>query len=372
MLKGKVKRVFPGNNTSEGFCSFYDQIVRPEANRIFILKGGPGVGKSTFIKKIGAAMTEKGFDIELLHCSSDNDSLDGVIVPALGVVIIDGTAPHIVDPKYPGVVDEIINLGIYWNRIKLAGLKEEVIRCGAKIGKLFRSAYNHLKEARVVYDELEGYYAGAVDNLAVKGLTYKMCEEIFDGVKPDYDRVSNVRRLFASANTPGGLVHYIDSILQEAKKLYLINGEPGTGVHRALQVLLEEGDRLGLNIEAYHCPFQPSNLELLYFPSLCIGVLGLNERLNFNPGSVRNVDSVEILDFNRYLDRSACSDFQEDIDQAQKRIRDSFERAWAKLKEAKATHDILEEYYVPAMDFTAVNIKRENVLNTILSCAGKY
>ena len=128
---------------------------------------------------------------------------------------------------------------------------------------------------------------------------------------------------------------------------------------------------MGLNIEAYHCPFQPSNLELLYFPSLYIGALGLNERLNFNPGTVRNIDSVEILDFSQYLDRSVYSDFQEDIDQAQKRIRDSFERAWKKLKDAKTTHDLLEEYYAPAMDFTAVNIKRENILNTILTYAGK-
>lgn len=371
MLKGKVKRVFPGSNTSEGFYSFYDQIIKPDANRIFILKGGPGVGKSTFIKKISAAMTEKGFDIELLHCSSDQDSLDGVIIPAPGVVVIDGTAPHLVDPRYPGAVEEIINLGVYWNRVKLAGLKEEVISCSKKIGRLFQSAYNHLREAKVVHDELEGYCAEAIDSLEIKRLTYIMCEEIFDGVKPNYDRSANVRRLFASANTPGGLVHYIDSILQDAKRLYLLNGEPGTGVHAALQTILTEGDRLGLDCEAYHCPFEPAKLELLYFPSLRIGALGLNDRLSFNPGSVQNIDSVEIINFNQYLDMKVYCGYKEDISEAQQRIRDCFERAWKKLKEAKAMHDILEEYYVPTMDFTAVNIKRENILNTILAYAGK-
>ena len=371
MLRGKVKKVFPGNNTSEGFYSFYDQIIKPEANRIFILKGGPGVGKSTFIKKIGTAMLEKGFDIELHHCSSDNDSLDGVVIPALKIAIIDGTAPHVVDPVYPGAVEEIINLSIYWDKEKLTSSKDGVISCSKKIRRLFKSAYSHLKEAKVVHDELAGYYVEAADSAAVNKLIYKMCEEIFYGVKPCFESASYVRRLFASANTPGGLVHYIESILQDARKLYLIHGEPGTGTDRALQVVLDEGIRLGLDCEAYHCPLEPAKLELLYFPSLYIGVLRLNERLNFNPGVIQNLDSVEILDFNQYLDKAVCSEFEEDINEAKKRIRDSLDRAWKKLKNAKIIHDLLEEYYVPAMDFTAVNIKRENILSAILAYAGK-
>jgi len=371
VLRGKVKKVFPGNNTSEGFYSFYDHIIRPDANRIYIIKGGPGVGKSTFMKKIGAAMMEKGFDVELHHCSSDNDSLDGVVIPALGIALIDGTAPHVVDPRYPGAVDEIINLGIYWDKSRLTESKEEVISLSKKIARLFKSAYSHLKEAKVVHNELESYYAETVDTAAVNKLIYKMCEEIFYGVRPCFDRLPYVRRLFASANTPGGMVNYIDTILQEARKVYLINGEPGTGAHRALQVILDEGVRMGLDCEAYHCPFEPAKLELLYFPSLSVGALGLNERLSFNPGALQGLDSVEILDLNQYLDKNVCSEYEEDITEMKKRIKTSFEGAWKKLNSAKAYHDLLEGYYVPAMDFTGVNIKRENILNTILAYAGK-
>ena len=94
MLKGKVKKVFPGNNTSQGFYPFYDYIIKPDCNRLLILKGGPGVGKSTLMKRIGDTLMEKGFDVELHFCSSDPDSLDGVVIPALDVAVIDGTAPH--------------------------------------------------------------------------------------------------------------------------------------------------------------------------------------------------------------------------------------------------------------------------------------
>lgn len=97
--RGSIKRVFPGGNTSYGFHSFYDYIIGPDATRILVIKGGPGVGKSTFMKSIGEAMLERGYDVEFLHCSSDNSSLDGVVIPAIKVALVDGTAPHSVVPS---------------------------------------------------------------------------------------------------------------------------------------------------------------------------------------------------------------------------------------------------------------------------------
>jgi len=94
MAKGKLIKLFPGGNTPYGFYSFYDYIIEKDAARIFILKGGPGVGKSTFMHKIGEAMLEKGFDVEFHCCSSDNGSLDGICIPAIRVALIDGTAPQ--------------------------------------------------------------------------------------------------------------------------------------------------------------------------------------------------------------------------------------------------------------------------------------
>jgi DNA replication protein DnaC len=63
-VSGKLREFFPGGNTSYGFYSFYDFIIDKDATRIFVIKGGPGVGKSTFMKVIGQSMLEKGFDVE--------------------------------------------------------------------------------------------------------------------------------------------------------------------------------------------------------------------------------------------------------------------------------------------------------------------
>ena len=90
---GSIKRIFPGGNTAQGFYSFYESVLQG-MDRIFIIKGGPGTGKSSLMRRIGLAMADRGYNVEFLCCSSDNDSLDGIIISELKLAMVDGTAPH--------------------------------------------------------------------------------------------------------------------------------------------------------------------------------------------------------------------------------------------------------------------------------------
>ena len=84
-----------GANAPSGFYSLYDQLIDPDqAQDVMILKGGPGCGKSSLMRKVGAAMEERGLTVEYIQCSGDPDSLDAVVIPALATAIVDGTAPH--------------------------------------------------------------------------------------------------------------------------------------------------------------------------------------------------------------------------------------------------------------------------------------
>ncbi len=94
-MTAKIKRVFPGGNTADGFFSYYDYMIeQTDANHIFCIKGGPGVGKSSMMKNIGSEMIRLGYDVEFHHCSSDNNSIDGIVVPELKVAMVDATARH--------------------------------------------------------------------------------------------------------------------------------------------------------------------------------------------------------------------------------------------------------------------------------------
>lgn len=107
---------FMAANSGKGFFSLFDEIHSPrEGWKLYVIKGGPGTGKSSLMKKIAEISEEKGYFCERIFCSSDPDSLDGVVIPALKVSIADGTSPHIIEPKYPGVSEKIINLGECWD-----------------------------------------------------------------------------------------------------------------------------------------------------------------------------------------------------------------------------------------------------------------
>ena len=79
-MKGHKRNIFPGGNTPYGFHSYYNYIMpQNKAEKIFCLKGGPGTGKSTIMKEIGEYFIDNGEDVDFLWCSSDPDSLDGVV-----------------------------------------------------------------------------------------------------------------------------------------------------------------------------------------------------------------------------------------------------------------------------------------------------
>ena len=78
------------------------------------------------MKRIGQRFAKLGEDIDYLHCSADENSLDGVILKNRKIALIDGTSPHITDPVTPGAVDKIINLGEFWNEEGIASNKEEI------------------------------------------------------------------------------------------------------------------------------------------------------------------------------------------------------------------------------------------------------
>lgn len=61
-----------------GFAGYFDQMLKLRSGwHSLLIKAGPGCGKSTMMNKIAGHLTGRGETVELIHCSSDPDSLDG-------------------------------------------------------------------------------------------------------------------------------------------------------------------------------------------------------------------------------------------------------------------------------------------------------
>ena len=87
-------RIFLGANSGRGFASLYDQLLGERFDDLLIIKGGPGCGKSSFMREVAKKLTEDGYFAIYVNCSGDPDSLDAVLFPDLRVGLVDGTAPH--------------------------------------------------------------------------------------------------------------------------------------------------------------------------------------------------------------------------------------------------------------------------------------
>ena len=90
----KTAHIFLGANSARGFYSLYDQLLSGRFDDLLILKGGPGCGKSSFMRRVAEELCAAGHTPVYVHCSGDPDSLDGVIFPLLRTALVDGTAPH--------------------------------------------------------------------------------------------------------------------------------------------------------------------------------------------------------------------------------------------------------------------------------------
>lgn len=366
-MSGQIKKLFPGGNTSQGFYSYYHYIIGQDATKIISLKGGPGVGKSSFMRWIGEQMLALGYNVEYHFCSSDSDSLDSVVIPALGVAMLDGTAPHVVDPQLPGAVGEIINLGQYWNEDVLRVQKNAIASSGTKISRYFKMAYCQLEEAKTIKEELDHYYHWAINLAPVNGVIHQIAHSLMSTATMQFGRSPKERHLFVSAFTPQGHVHHLPSLLQNVEKLHLITGEASNISGYVVETIAKAIYLHGLDSEVYHCPLNPEAVDLVVIPALRVAVLKEIPGLNFIPQDVASINEVKMYNLNQYLSTGTLEQYRDSINNAQKRFWAAIERALKHIAAAKEEHDVLENYYVPAMDFAAINTKRMEVLEKILS-----
>ena len=365
MEKGHVKKVFPGNNTAEGFYSFYDQIIAPDARRIIIIKGGPGVGKSTFMRKLGVDLNERGYDVELHHCSSDNGSLDGVVFPAIGVALIDGTAPHVADPQNPGAVDEILHLGDYWDEAGMRINKSKILQINREINRYFDRAYRFLRAAKAIYEDIEAANMEGMNFGLANKIADHLAKELFNGIHIS-PIAGRSRQLFASANTPDGAVDHLPTIIGPMEHRYIIEGDPGTGKSTLLHKIATAALERGYFVEMYHCALNPQKVEHVVVPGMSLALTKSIEPHTTPPGP-----DDRVIDMNECINSSLVSRHAELFRDDWGLYRQMLEQAYGSLAKAKHAHDVLESYYVPNMDFAGIDELWRRTRDRILNYAAE-
>jgi hypothetical protein len=353
------RHYFPGNNTPLGFFSYYKYILgQREANRIICIKGGPGTGKSTFMKKIGEYFSEKGEDIDFLHCSADENSLDGIVIKNKKIALIDGTSPHITDPITPGAVDRIVNLGEYWNEEGIAVNKNEIIDLNEETSRWYRIAYNYLNAAKSVFRSLEEVYSQALEASEI----YRVIADIVEREYGEYDislRPGKVKKFFASGITATGNVNYITSLLGNMEKIYMINVPVGYSNTSLMEIVSEGAVYRGFDIETYYCAMSPEEkIEHIIIPELKTAFISVNRYHDVEPWEIVNVEGKEqqiaFIDMNDYMDSMVLQNNEELIETLNDEYDILLNNTVKYLSKAKEAHLMVESMYIPNMNFTQI------------------
>ena len=325
----QVTHFFAGANSGDGFQNLFSEIVDLEDTYdLMVLKGGPGVGKATFMREIGRSMEEAGTPVEYLWCSGDPDSLDGVVLPELRCAVVDGTSPHVVEPRYPAAVDRYVDLGRFYDLTAAKAAAEEVKAHTRAYKAAYIRAYHHLKAARQV--ELDAVAA-----------------------------VRKTTRRFLGSITHKGYIWRFDSVDALCPKVYELAdswelaGEMLARLHRAA------ADN-GWDTIVCCAPEEPGRIEHLLIPGLGLAFVTSRPGMEYGQKPFRRVR----LDAMTEPQGKARLRFQTRMAALLR------EEGAAALKDAKANHDKLEAVYNPYVDFDGVRTLAALEAGRLLSWLG--
>ncbi len=358
MDKNSSPSFFLGANTPIGFYSLFGELYEPEKGwRLYIIKGGPGTGKSTIMKKIAAECDRRGRYCERIYCSSDPSSLDAVIIPSLKISIADGTSPHVLEPKYPGVSEITVDLGNFRNDRMLRENAEEIIRITKENSLQHKKCIDFLSAAGSVDNDTSSVVLSALRIERLHKFSEKLAQAKLTGAS---DCRGTVKKRFLSALTPEGLVLFRDTFASLCKNRIVLSDSFGFASSVILKVLSLKAAELGLDCILCYCPMSPEyRPEHLIIPSLDLGFFTANR---WHPDDFEEPYRVDCMRFydsatlNRHKNRIAFN----------KRSRDELiSEAVNKLTSAKRLHDELEKYYIGAMDFHACREYSERLITEI-------
>ena len=322
-----TQRYFLGANSERGFYSLYDGFPPSACAFLHIIKGGPGTGKSSFMRAIGQKAEQLGQEVHYVLCSGDPDSLDGVYLPELKQAWVDGTAPHVLEPRFFEADSDYVNLGSFC-RGPIRGDDARRIRELVRDNKrLYRDAYRFLGAAASLLPDVEP--GSTLELQQLRELLGQSAAGKTDG--------QNAQQLrFLHAISCQGELWLTDELLALCPRLIRVSGG-------ALSELQSEA--------AIRCPspLSPERSDALLFPEAGLALIDRSWPV-----------TVE-------LDLRLCAPPNAEELATRRTAHDLLDRAVTQLRRAKSLHDELESIYQGYMDFPSLSAYVQETLKALFN-----
>ena len=126
------------------------------------------------------------------------------------------TPPHVMEPKFPGVCENIINLGQCWGSEKLREQSEKIIDLTLKNKALHSRASRFLAASGTLLSDTYRLALDGINTEKISRAASRLCQKEFKG--KGLTKGSEVQK-FLSAFTPEGLIFFENTVKTFADKI---------------------------------------------------------------------------------------------------------------------------------------------------------
>ncbi len=341
-------RFFLGANTKDGFFSLYPALRHEPGRRIFAVKGGPGSGKSTCIRALAARLG--GAEEEIL-CSSDPDSLDGAIFSDLA--LLDGTAPHVFEPEFPGCDGEYLFLPPPLDPRGLAEKRDALAALQAAVRAEYAAAYRLLGAAALTREQrreaVRPLFPGEKAEKRALGLARRL---LSPGSAP------RLRLRFLDGITPKGRLFLDDTVTACARRIVALEDRFGLA-QPMLETLRDQALARDLTVFVCLDPLEPRRVRHLLLPELSLALVTDSGDL---PASLSPTRTIRV---DAMLPHEALRPLRSRLRRLEQTERALLDEAVDHIACAHAFHDRIEALFRPHMDFSAAEAQYQTLLGRL-------
>lgn len=358
---GTIQRWFLGPGPGMGSMGGYDNFLG-EGDFAWVLKGGPGGGKSSFMKRIGAAAEGAGLDVVYIDCPSDPGSLDGVYLPMAHLAWVDGTAPHVYEPACFGAGGAYLDLGAACDVAGLGEKGPEIGRLSARQRELQERAKASVRAASdLSRRSLSDVTGEAEQGAAAKRARAVAAKELPRAVKGTPSGAVHIRHLSAFGCL--GRISQTETLSVLCKRLYLLDDRLGLAGPFLMELLKEARGR---GIDALYCPdpIRPWEPEALILPACSLGFLASGKEEQW-----AGVHTARRLRLDAIADHGKLRAARPGLRADAKLSAALLDSSQSLLAEAREAHMELESLYRPHIDFAMLDAMAERAIAQVIERA---
>ncbi|HLR03957.1 MAG TPA: hypothetical protein VK111_14530 [Virgibacillus sp.] len=248
-----VTRYYVSGNTAEGYINKLTSNVDTMTQIIYL--NHPSKLLKTWIIKQIIESYGKSPDLEILCSSLSKEYIEGMIMRKKSMAIVDGC----------------LDTGEFtWaTRIDLTELKDAneqgmkaLFSTASHINELLKKAYTQFEIGLRVHDDLEAIYIQEMDfDVADQMIAHFISQHV--NTIPDKKSASHIYHRMFGTNTAEGAVNVASEIMYTIPERFILKGRAGTGKSVFMKRVTRACEQKGLDIELYHCSFDPSSIDMV-------------------------------------------------------------------------------------------------------------